>query len=105
MGQLEGFCFLKQAFTCVCLYMYICVFSLPLLSLIHFSLPDRKVFLATWKEIAPSNEVQGSVDNVSLTAGTCIMLDELACSLNLWLDALTVIPCLQGNLFVSDIRI
>lgn len=29
---------------------------------------DRKVFLATWKEIAPSNEVQGSVDNVSLTA-------------------------------------
>ena len=32
---------------------------------------DRKVFLATWKEIPPSNEVQGAVENVSLTAGTC----------------------------------
>jgi hypothetical protein len=29
---------------------------------------DRKVFLATWKEIPPSNEVQGTVDNVSLSA-------------------------------------
>ncbi|CAI8037804.1 AP-1 complex subunit beta-1 [Geodia barretti] len=28
---------------------------------------DRKVFLATWKEIPQSNEVQASVDNVSLT--------------------------------------
>ncbi|CAI8010428.1 AP-2 complex subunit beta [Geodia barretti] len=28
---------------------------------------DRKVFLATWKEIPQSNEVQSSVDNVSLT--------------------------------------
>ena len=87
--------------------MYACIsvssLSPSLCSLL--SLPDRKVFLATWKEIAPSNEVQGSVDNVSLTAGICIMLDELACSLSQWLDALTVIPCLQGNLFVSDIGI
>ena len=28
------------------------------------------MFLATWKEIPQSNEVQSSVDNVSLTPGT-----------------------------------
>ena len=58
--------------------MYACIFvsSLSPSSLCSLlSLPDHKVFLATWKEIPPSNEVQGSVDNVLLTAG--IMLDEL----------------------------
>ena len=32
--------------------------------------PDRKVFLATWKEIPPTNEVQSSVPNVNLPADT-----------------------------------
>ena len=37
-------------------------------SVLH-SPSDRKVFLATWKEIPPSNEVQTSIDNISLSAG------------------------------------
>ena len=37
-------------------------------SVLH-SPSDRKVFLATWKEIPPSNEVQTSIDNISLGAG------------------------------------
>jgi len=30
---------------------------------------DRKVFLATWKEIPQSNEVQSTIDNVQLSPG------------------------------------
>ncbi|CAI8010427.1 AP-1 complex subunit beta-1 [Geodia barretti] len=37
---------------------------------------DRKVFLATWKEIPQSNEVQLSVDNVSLIC-QCYMSDQV----------------------------
>ena len=33
---------------------------------------DRKVFLATWKEIPPTNEVQTFVDNISLPPGTVV---------------------------------
>ena len=41
----------------------------PFLPFPH-SLLDRKVFLATWKEIPPANEVQSTITNVSLPADT-----------------------------------
>ena len=47
--------------------------SLSLSLSLPLSLSDRKVFLATWKEIPPSNEVQGAVDNVSLPAGIHVL--------------------------------
>ena len=61
---LSFFLYLKSVPIYVIVHVHVCLTSHSL-----FSRPDRKVFLATWKEIAPSNEVQGSVDNVSLTAG------------------------------------
>ena len=53
------------------LYTSVCVFCSLSLSL---SISDCKVFLATWKEIPPTNEVQTFVDNISLTPGTVVCL-------------------------------
>ena len=50
-----------------------CVQPLSLSLSSHHSihtLPDRKVFLATWKEIPQSNEVQSTIENVQLSPGT-----------------------------------
>ena len=58
------FYFLQQAF------IYNIIFPLPL----SLSLPDGE-FQTNWGKISAVYEAQGSVDNVSLTAG--IVLDEL----------------------------
>ena len=39
-----------------------------------YTLPDRKVFLATWKEIPQSNEVQSTIENIQLSPGTGTMV-------------------------------
>ena len=44
------------------------VFHMYVSSPSSLSLPDGE-FLTNWRKILPSNEVKGSVDNVSLTAG------------------------------------
>lgn len=47
--------------------------------IVFLSFPDRKVFLATWKEIPSDREVQTQIHNVTMSSGTVYTAANISC--------------------------